>query len=256
MTSEPTSPSGPALSAAVPALPERSLVILRTGDVAPAVAAHRGEFADWIRHGLGDSWSHEIVVLDARQPLPPSLRPAAALIITGSPSSVTEQAPWMLALEEALRDAIAADIPILGICFGHQLLAKALGGAVDRNPRGREIGTIHVDRHHDDPLFDTMPTRFEVNSTHVDTVRQLPAGARILATSSLDEVAAFALGRVRGVQFHPEMDGDAMRRLIDVRRPILASEGFDVDAMLAAVIDTPAGATILRNFIRALPHLR
>ncbi|MCS6899029.1 MAG: gamma-glutamyl-gamma-aminobutyrate hydrolase family protein, partial [Polyangiaceae bacterium] len=142
--------------------------------------------------------------------------------------------------------------PLLGICFGHQIIACAGGGTVARNPRGREIGTIEVQLLENDPLFEGLPKRFLANATHVDTVTQLPPGARLLAISTLDASAAYALGSARCLQFHPEIDGDFMRSLLEVRRPILEAEGFVVDSMIERVSDTPSGAVILRNFVRGL----
>jgi GMP synthase-like glutamine amidotransferase len=74
----------------------------------------------------------------------------------------------------------------------------------------------------------------------------------LLATSALDQIAAYALGSARCVQFHPEMDGDILRSLMEVRRPILEAEGFAVDEMIARTVDTTSGPTILQNFIRSL----
>lgn len=229
-----------------------ALYILRNGDVVPSLAARRGQYPDWIAAPIRESWGDEIVVVDPREGLPPGLLEAEAVILSGSPSSVTEEAPWMLQLEEALRGLLARGTPVLGICFGHQLIAKAMGGEVQRNPRGREIGTVEVQRLADDPLFAGLPRCFAANATHMDTITRLPEGARLLATSALDEIAAYTLGSARCVQFHPEMDGDILRSLMEVRRPILEAEGFAVDEMIARTVDTASGPTILQNFIRSL----
>lgn len=227
-----------------------TIVILRCGDTVPAVAERRGEFSTWIAAAMREVWEGEIVELDVRASAPgPELLDAAALVLTGSSSSVTERAPWMLATEARMADAVAADRPVLGICFGHQLLAQALGGEVAKNPRGREIGTITVETVRGDPLLDRLGPSFVVNATHVDTVASLPAGATVLARSELEPTAVFAVNRARGVQFHPEIDGDVMRGYLDARRPVLTSEGFDVDAMIARAGDTPAGTAILKDFV-------
>jgi GMP synthase (glutamine-hydrolysing) len=238
-------------------LPPPALFLLRNGDVPPEIARRRGQFTDWIAAPLRHLWPGPIHAIDARLPLPPDLLQASAVILSGSPSSVTERAPWMLDLEAALRALLARQTPLLGICFGHQIIASAAGGEVQRNPLGREIGTIAVQRLSDDPLFHGLPSSFLVNATHVDTVTRLPAGARLLATSTLDHVAAYALGSARGVQFHPEMDGDVIRSLLQIRRPIIEAEGLPFEPLLSSAQDAPAGPAILQNFIEkiALPSL-
>lgn len=226
------------------------LLIVRTGDVPSIIAERHGQFVDWIHAAIRPIFHGDIVEVDARHPSMFDLADASALILTGSPSSVSERSPWMLALEEQLRLLVAQNKPVLGICFGHQLLAQALGGAVQRNPRGREIGTVEVELLADDPLFAGLPPRFLVNASHVDTVCRLPEGARVLARTRLEETAAYAVGSAWGVQFHPELGLEATLALLEARRPILEGEGLAVDAMVDAARHTPAGTAILQNFIR------
>ncbi len=227
-----------------------TLLVLRTGNTVPTIAAEHGEFFRWISDGLGESWEGERREIDAREPLPPGLDQAGAIVLTGSPSSVTERAGWMLILEDFLRQAVARGVPILGICFGHQILAQALGGEVIRNPRGREIGTIEVELLASDPILDDLGPRFAANATHVDTVGRLPSGATRLARSALDEVAAFRLGSALGVQFHPEINGTIMGRYLDARREIVTTEGLPWEELKRGARDTDSGPRILQNFAR------
>src|SRR5688500_6067433 len=114
------------------------LIVLRAGDAAPPVAARRGEFFSWIvrEAGAADAtWVEHDIRKDGSLPSP---KDADGFIITGSSSSVTERAPWMLRAEELFRDIHAAKTPLFGICFGHQIIGQALGGEVAKNPRGRE----------------------------------------------------------------------------------------------------------------------
>jgi len=230
----------------------KPILILRTGDAAPPVAEARGQFPEWIRATVGEAWPGAWIEHDARTDAPlPSIDGAAGIVITGSSHSVIERTPWMLRAEAFVRDAIAQRAPLFGICFGHQLVAQALGGAVERNPRGREIGTVRVRRSEADPLFEGVPEAFDVNATHVDTVTRLPPGARLLAQSELDASQAFALGdTTRCVQFHPEIDGDAMRRYVRARAQVIDAEGGDSSAIHARATDAPYAAEILRNFVR------
>jgi GMP synthase (glutamine-hydrolysing) len=153
--------------------------------------------------------------------------------------------------EAYIRQVIEAKTPLLGICFGHQIMAQALGGNVRPNPRGREIGTVEVTKLAHDPLFEGLPETFLANSTHVDTVVELPPGATVVASTALEPHAALAFGALaRGVQFHPEIDRNVMRGYVDVRRQRLHDEGLDVDAILARTSETPLARELLRNFIR------
>ncbi len=216
------------------------------------MAAARGLYPAWIRATVGDAWRGAWSELDVRAEVAlPPLGDSAALVITGSSHSVTERAPWMLRLEAYARGAIAQELPLFGICFGHQLVAQALGGAVERNPRGREIGTVLVRREGDDPLFASVPTELVVNATHVDSVTRLPEGARRLASSALEPTQAFAVGRsTRCVQFHPEFDGDVMRRYVLARAPLIEEEGGDPALLHARATDAPHAARLLQNFVR------
>jgi GMP synthase (glutamine-hydrolysing) len=227
------------------------IVVLRCGDAVPSVAAHRGEFFGWIKGAVGDA-GVDWLEIDARTQAPSS---ADAFIITGSAASVTERAPWMVRTEEFLREASHANVPILGICFGHQMLGQALGGHVEKNPRGREIGTVRLsleDNARLDPIFGALPQNFPINMTHVDTVAALPEGAHVLARTALEPRAAFRIEgrRTWGVQFHPEIDGDAMRGYIRAREGLIRGEGLPFEEIHESAIDTPHGPTLLQAFVR------
>jgi GMP synthase (glutamine-hydrolysing) len=231
------------------------LIVLRAGDAAAPVAARRGEFFSWIRREAwnwdGAWYEHDVRDLDVALPEPSD---AAGFVVTGSSASVTERALWMLRTEDLLRRIVDARTPLFGICFGHQMIAEALGGKVAKNPRGREIGTVEVrvkEGALQDPLFDGLGQRFAANATHVDTVIALPPGAHVLAETDLEPHAVYTLGETtKCVQFHPEIDGDAMRGYVDARATLVSAEGLDPQAIFARAVDTPDAAATLRNFVR------
>ncbi len=218
----------------------------------PAVARRRGPFERFIRARAGDAWRGRWAAYEVRHGAPlPGPRDADAFIMTGSSSSVTERAPWMLRAEELLRQIAAARVPLFGICFGHQMIAQALGGEVRRNPFGREIGTVRLTRRADDYFFAGLPRTFDVHETHVDAVVRLPPGAEVLATTALDPAAVFRVGNlVRGVQFHPELDADIMRGYVAGRTQLIRDEGGDADGIFARIHDRTLGHEVLRGFLR------
>ncbi len=229
----------------------KSIVIVKTGEPVPRVAERRGQFADLIREAIGPAGEGAYQVVDVRTEEPPPAAAAAAFVITGSAANVPHREPWMLRTEAWLRDVVAHGTPTFGICFGHQILAQALGGEVLLNPRGREIGTIAIERTAPSPLFDGLPERFEAHVTHVDTVARLPPGAEPLARSGLEDYQAIRFSEACfGVQFHPEMDADVMRAYVETRREVLHAEGFQVDEMLAGIREVDAARRTLRNFVR------
>ena len=231
----------------------KTILVVKTGEPVPKIAEKRGQFADLIAGSIGATFTGEYTVVDVRteEPPAPGSGAADAIVITGSSANVPTREAWMLRTEAWLREVVAAGTPVFGICFGHQILAQALGGEVQKNPRGREIGTIAIEQTASDPLFDGLPARFAANVTHIDTVVRLPPGAVGLARSPLEDYHAirFTPSCYR-VQFHPEIDAEVMRGYVDTRREILASEGFDVEAMLAAIEEGDPGRRTLQNFVR------
>lgn len=238
----------------------KPLLVVLTGTTVPVVKERFGDFDAHFARAIGDAWKGGWLTVDAREegrPLP-TPKDVAGIVVSGSSSSVTERAPWMLRLEEWLRGAVRDEAPLLGVCFGHQILAQALGGEVRKNPRGRRIGTLRVriaDDGKNDPLLHGVPAELDVNVSHQDHVAVEPPNVRRLVTADHDALHAFSAGpRASGVQFHPEFDGEIVRGYITQRREILENEGLDADALLAKAIDAPCAQSILRNFVTRFVH--
>lgn len=220
------------------------LLIVKTGSTHPSIAAQWGDFEHWIRDGLGDA-DMTLTVVDPRvgMPLPPPAEVAGA-IVTGSHSMVTDREPWSEQTALWLREAVAVEMPVLGICYGHQLLAHAMGGEVDFHPGGIELGTIEVQltpAAQDDPLFTGMPGRFGGQSAHRQRVRRLPPGAVRLAGNAFEPHQAYRVGRrAWGVQFHPEFGVPATVAYVQMNAA--------PDSPPPPVTDTPEAASLLRRF--------
>ena len=229
------------------------ILIVQTGAAPAEVRARFGDFPDWFTHALGGNGTRTVRV-DTGGRLPPPDEVNAA-VITGSAAMVSEHLPWSEATAGWLREAADSGAALLGVCYGHQLLAHAFGGGVDYHPDGREIGTIEVDTlpsARDDALFGKVIGRHPAQATHEQSVLELPRGAVRLASSAHDPNQAVRYRpRVWGVQFHPEFSADVMRAYIRLREAHLRDEGLDPDALEAGVAPSPELGRLLLAF-RAL----
>ena len=232
----------------------KPLLILFTGSTVPVVKERHGDFDSHFKSAIGDAWTGPWATVDSRDVQTELPRPdeLSGVIVTGSSSSVTDRMsePWMPRLEGWLRDAVQKDVPLLGVCFGHQILASALGGEVRKNPRGRAIGSRKVQVVSDDPLLEGIPRVFDVNVSHRDHVAIAPPNVDKIVTADHDDMHAFAVGRfARAVQFHPEFSDQIVRGYIEQRMQILRDEGLDPDQLHRDVVDVPHARKLLRNFV-------
>ncbi|MFA1609553.1 type 1 glutamine amidotransferase [Halobellus rubicundus] len=128
------------------------------------------------------------------------------VVITGSRTSVYWDRDWIRPLVDYVAAAHERGLPILGVCYGHQVLASALGGRVE-DMGEYEIGYREIRKLEDDDLFEGIPESFTAFTTHSDVVTELPPDAELLAENDYG-VHAFRCGDAWGVQFHPEYDRD------------------------------------------------
>lgn len=228
------------------------ILIIKTGNTIPSLLHENEDFEDWFICGSGlESNRFICCAIDKGEALP-AIDDVAAAIITGSPAYVTDLAPWNEIAAEYLRILHARQNPILGVCYGHQLLAWAFGGEVGFHPGGREIGTVNVELTEEaavDALFAGMPKQFSAQASHLQSVLSLPEGAVLLAKNSFDPHHAFRLGvSTWGVQFHPEFSAYVMSAYIRARSDDIAKEDLDVEELLARVDATPTSAGLLQQF--------
>ena len=230
----------------------KPILILKTGEALPPVKAACGDFEQWIASGLSRAIAPgevEVAAVHLGDPLPPADR-IAGVVITGSVAMVSAREPWSERAAAWLAELVARDtVPALGLCYGHQLLAHALGGEVGPNPNGREMGTVEVRLVADPPLFEAGV--FLGHTSHLEAVLRPPRGARVLARTALDPHSALRYGpRQWGTQFHPEFDAEILRCYVKARREVLTGEGRDPDAMLAQIAETPELSRVLARFGR------
>ncbi|MCW8826202.1 MAG: glutamine amidotransferase [Gammaproteobacteria bacterium] len=227
-------------------------LIIKAGTKLPSLESHAGDYEQWMAQILNwDKNDYQTVSVYLGETLPP-VDKVKRVIITGAGAMVTDDEPWINESAEWLATAAKTGIPILGICFGHQLLAYALGARVGDNPRGVEVGSVPIqltEQASEDSLFQTLPKRFSANVSHMQSVLELPVGARLLAYSEDEPVHAFAYGeQVWGIQFHPEFDAEIVKHYIRYYDPQLKAEGRDIKPLLAHAIDTPESCALLGIF--------
>ncbi|MFP4106666.1 MAG: glutamine amidotransferase [Phycisphaerae bacterium] len=228
------------------------IAIIKLGSTMPELSRVCGDFEHWMAAGMGLGES-QCTVVDAvaGQPLPEPGRIAGA-VVTGSHEFVTDRSEWSERTGRWLVQTVERELPVLAICYGHQLLADAVGGRVGRNPHGKETGSVQINLTSaavDDPLMAGLPDPLWVQSSHFESVQELPAGAVRLAGNEHDLNHAFRLGRCAwGVQFHPEFNAAATRAYVRLSEKTLRDQGQDPAQVLSDVRETPESAGLLRRF--------
>lgn len=230
----------------------KNIVTIKTGDSIPSLVARRGDFEDWIIAGMGYSHTSAMVVSVHKGETPPDFDLIDGIVITGSHEQVTDRADWSERTASWLVKAVKREIPILGICFGHQLLAYALGGKVDYMPGGPEFGTVSISltaASIDDPILGNLPRTVEVQASHYQSVIELPPKATLLAFSEKDPHSAFRYGPcVWGVQFHPEYDADIATAYMHEFSGKNEKSNENIATLFGNCKDTITGGLILRRF--------
>jgi GMP synthase (glutamine-hydrolysing) len=229
-----------------------ALLVIKTGDAIASISAKRRDFETWIAAGAGLSLADVSVVRVFQGEALPEPETVPGVIVTGSSSLLTDRELWSENTARWLARAVALDKPVLGICYGHQLLAHALGGEVRHNPRGREIGTVDVKLNSHaktDPLFGSFTDLLHLPVAHLQSVVRVPPHASVLGTSALDPHHIIRYGSAAwGVQFHPEFDANIVRAYIDASRDDMLREGLDSEAIWHSATDTADGTFVLRRF--------
>lgn len=233
------------------------LGILKTDSVRPELVPEFGEYpAMFIALLRQIDPDLEFSVYDVEQnQYPLDLDEVDGYLMTGSKSSAYEDKPWIATLMEFVRDLHRRRNKLVGICFGHQLVAQALGGKVEKSPKGWGVG-LHTHS------FNSVPTWFDHGSadidilvSHQDQVLEVGAEAQVLAGSEFCENAVIQIGdHILTFQGHPEFVDDYSRKLLVFRRELIGEDVFATAiASLQGSHEGTRVAQLILNFLRARP---
>jgi GMP synthase-like glutamine amidotransferase len=184
--------------------------------------------------------------------LPENLEACDAYLITGSRFGVYEDHQWIRDLEALVRNLFAAAKPVIGICFGHQIIAKALGGQVEKSSKGWGVG-VHTWKLEARPdWMNHSDEHFSMLVSHQDQVHALPANGKTLAQSEFCSIAAFQIGSTAlGFQGHPEFSKAYSEAIMELRRDIIGEDVYQ--SGMASLSEVPQGDLVARwtlDFIR------
>ena len=235
----------------------KRFAVLQAGTAHPRARQRLGDCGEMFISLLrepGDVWD----VYDVEHGIfPQDLSAHDGFVITGSRHSVYESLPWIEQLLELVREIHRRAIRLVGLCFGHQAIAMALGGKVELNPKGWDIGLVELsltEAARGLRSFRGVPGPLGILVSHMDTVTRLPEGAVHLAFSRRTEYEMYALGdSVLSLQGHPEYDREVIEEIIEclsgasILPPGRAEEGR---ASLARSPQSAFFQRLLRDFLR------
>jgi GMP synthase-like glutamine amidotransferase len=213
--------------------------ILQTGQSPDVLRDAAGDYPQMFQNLLANHGLRFRVYHVEAMEFPASVQDCDGWLITGSRHGAYEDHPFIPRLEAFLRAAYGARVPIVGVCFGHQILAQALGGKVERHADGWAVGPQD---------YDFQGDKLTLNAWHRDQVTQVPEGARVVASNEFCTNAALVYeDRAFSVQAHPEFSDDFVEGLMRTRGPGLVPEPLMQQAR--GRLGTPNSSDILARRI-------
>ncbi|MCF3973575.1 type 1 glutamine amidotransferase [Paracoccus salsus] len=218
--------------------------ILQCGQSPSQLKDEMGDYPDMFIRLLGGRGFEFRTWLVEEMQFPDDVHDADGWLLTGSRHGAYDDLAFIPPLEDFIRGAYAAPVPMVGICFGHQLIAQALGGQVIAHPQGWAVGTTD---------YDFEGEKVTLNAWHRDQVAAPPDDARVIARNEFCENAALIYGdRALTVQAHPEFSDDFLQRLIATRGKGVVPQDLldDAVARLGTPKDSAAIADRIEKFFR------
>lgn len=183
--------------------------------------------------------------------MPASIDDCDGWLITGSRHGVYENLDWMQSLESFIQTLYEEKKPLVGICFGHQIIAQALGGSVTKSDKGWGIGLHHYDVNVAQTWMGTAPEKIGIYAFHQDQISQLPVAATVFISSDFCPYAGLTYGdSILSVQAHPEFEASYEHALIDMYGGNIVSESVASNALMGMQgADSQADTQMLANWI-------
>lgn len=203
--------------------------ILKTDAVRPEWVPDFGEYPDMFTALLAKADPNlEFAVYDVEEgEYPDDIDEVDAYLITGSKSSVYEEKAWIARLMDFVRELHAREKKIVGICFGHQIIAHALGGKTEKSHKGWGVGRHTHSFNHSPDWHDGGDADFDILVSHQDQVVANATGAKVLAGSDFCENAVVQLGdHILTFQGHPEFVSEYSREIMDFRREAIGEDVY------------------------------
>jgi GMP synthase (glutamine-hydrolysing) len=229
----------------------KKLYIIKCGSTFDSIKNDFKDFEHWIMDKFENKDKNIVIINAQKNEKLPTLTKNDVVILTGSHSMVTHEELWSLEVEKWLPKLIEDEVPLLAICYGHQLLAKSLGGVSGYHENGMEIGSVVINLEENaknDEIFSKLQNSFKAHTIHSQTVIELPKNAIKLAFNNHDKNHAFRVGNCAwGVQFHPEFDKNIMNLYI---KEVAKKKDLDVEKLTSFSENTNVATMILKEFER------